>query len=294
MKYLILLLSLSSTLSFAYGQNLEDYITKYTEKNAAGYLQPLVNAISANLNSGWYHNAKIRKTGFQGYLGAVGMIAPVPDHKKYFIAHTEGLFSPQQSTKAPTIFGNSESVVLQGAGGTTYSFPGGFEVQAVPLLLPQLSIGSLYGTEFSFRFAKVDPGKRIGEVVIAGYGLRHSLSQYFAAWPVDMALGYFRQSFKTGSLIDANINLISLHGSYGLSALILYTGLGYRIDALTLKYPHQGGQTVLYEIEEGNNIRFTLGAGLTLGLLELNADYSVSDQNVFSFGIGIGLTDDKF
>jgi len=53
--------------SHVHAQNIEDMISKYTSDNGKGYVQPLADAFGANLNSGFYHHAKVKKAGFQLY-----------------------------------------------------------------------------------------------------------------------------------------------------------------------------------------------------------------------------------
>ena len=61
-----------------------------------------------------------------------------------------------------------------------FSLPQGANMSYFGAGIPQLEIGSLYGTEALIRFVpKIDMGTNIGKFSFWGIGLKHSLSQYF-------------------------------------------------------------------------------------------------------------------
>ena len=108
----IIMLCVSLTAWNLQAQEFEDFVKKYTGVNGQGFMQPLADAFGANLNSGWYHNAYIEKQGFQLYIGVTAMSAIISESNKTFYASTEEPFAPTTKTKAPTIFCNTESVIV--------------------------------------------------------------------------------------------------------------------------------------------------------------------------------------
>jgi len=280
-----------------HAQNFKDYLSKYTDENGRGYMQPAADALGANLNTGWFHSASLKKMGPQVYIGLVGMITMVPDSKKTFVATPEGLFTPKTPTEVSTVFGSGESVTIDGEGGTSYSFPGGLDVKAVPLAAPQLSVGSVLGTDLSLRFLaynfkKEDIG---GKVNLFGFGVRHSISQYIPTMPAQLALAYYWTTASVGDVMDAKASFISLQSSYSVKVLTFYGGLGYEMANTDIAYNYEGEEgaeeDIRFELEGSNNVRFTVGVGLNLGPVRLHTDYNIADQSVFSFGLGYGFRD---
>ena len=192
-----------------------------------GYLQPLADASGADFNSGLFHGAGIRKMGFQFYIGLVAPVALIPEKRKTFTALPEGFFEPKNPVDAPTVFGASENLVVNGEGGTQYLFPGGLNMKIFPLAMPQLTIGSIYGTDLTVRYITSSTDDALGRVRYYGFGLKHSISQYFNQFPVEVAAGIYNQYFKLGTIIDARTWLFNIQGSYRFSIFDFYGGLGY-------------------------------------------------------------------
>jgi len=126
------------------------------------------------MNSGLFYSAQIKKKGFQLYAGLVTMTALISNDQKTFTAKTEEMFYPPATTKAPTIFSSTEGAAVEGTGGTAYVFPGGFSMNALPVAVPQISIGSFMGTEASFRFIDIELDENLGSLNLTGFGIRHS------------------------------------------------------------------------------------------------------------------------
>lgn len=274
------------------GQEFEDFVRKYTGSNGQGFMQPLANAFGANLNSGWYHSAYVRPKGFQLYVGLTAMSAPIPEKFRTFTATTEGSFSPEQTAQVPTIFGSSETVYVEGEGGTTYPFPGGLDLSNLPLAVPNLSIGSLYGTDASFRWAGYNVGDEVGKVSLLGFGLRHSLDQYLPLKPVHMAVGFYYHQFGVGDIVDAQGWLANIQASYQWKFVTLFGGVGYENSTLDIQYTHEEDDSeISFDLTGDNNIRATFGLTFNLGALKIHSDYNLSSQSLFTLGLGVGINE---
>ena len=264
------------------------------------YLKPFANAFSADLNSGLFHNAKIKKLGFQLYLGVVGQVATIPSSAKYFTAHIdEPRFGAPQNIKAPTIFGPTEGALIQNPdNGLSEYLPAGLDINYLPLAMPQLTIGSLYGTDFTVRFISVD-AEDFGEVKLFGWGLRHSIDQYLPKLPVSMALGYYHQNFNIGEYLEASTNVVNLQASFAVPIVTFYAGLAYETGSVDVEYVYEGynsensgpqkGDKISFDMKADNSMRATLGLCLNLGPLKLHGDYNIAKQNTFVVGVGIGI-----
>lgn len=272
----------------ASGQEIEDFIDRYLGNDAEAYLRPLADAAGSDFNSGWYRSARIDRKGFRLYFGLVAQSAPVADKNKTFTATTPDYFNPQSTAEVSTILGSPRSTQIEGANGTSYTFPGGAGVSSLPFAIPQLTIGNLFGTDFTFRFFAIDVGGDVGDVNVFGWGVRHSISQYLPDFPVHLAAGYFSTNFDLGDNLEANASLISLQASYRTGVLEIYGGPGYEMVDMDFSYvPGGEEQETTISVSGENSIRMTVGAALNLGAFVLNADFNLARQSSFSAGIGL-------
>lgn len=287
-------------------QDLEDYISKYTSENGQKYMQPFADAFSANLNSGLYHNSSIEKWGFQMYIGVVAQAAYIPTKSKHFMATYDDPSSGLKGeVEAPTVFGPVDGpVVTNPENGLSYVLPGGFDIDYMPLLMPQLTIGSVYGTDFTIRYTKMNI-EDAGELDVFGWGIRHSINNYLDSIPVDIAVGYYNQHFKVGEYLNASSNIISLQCSYNIRVITFYGGLSYETGKVKVQYDYSGidpeeisntdptepGDMVEFDMDAANNIRATLGITFNLGPLKINGDYNFANQNTVNVGVGFGINE---
>ncbi len=264
----VFLLSCIST----YSQDLDKTITNYGEDNAIKYLQPLADAFGANLNSGLQRSAQISKFGFHFNLSLQAMYSPLAEGKKNFTPVGEDM-------KVPTVFGKES---------TDEDYPDGlWNTDFFPLAVPQLTIGSLMGTEVTIRYFAFK-NKEIGEITLYGWGIRHSISQYILLCPVDIAAGFFHQKFSIGSSIEATALYYGIQISKQFSVLILYAGVGGEKATLKLDYEYED-TNVSFDLNGENKTRMTIGAGLDFKYVKLYLDFNLAPQNVISASIGFGL-----
>jgi len=283
-NFLIIILILCSSLLTA--QDIEDLVSNYNDENAYGYLEPLSEVFGADMNSGWFRNAYINHMKFQLYFGIVTTSGLIKNNQKTFHA-----VSPYGGTvEAPTIFGSNEPVRVDRPNGLAENFPGGISMNILPLAVPQLSLGGLYGTEVSFRYFAIDVSDEVGKMDLFGWGIRHSISQYFDALPVDIAVGYYSQSFKLGSYVDAKLSLITAQTDYTIGILDFYGGLGYELNKMDFEYvtDDETNEKANHHYEN-SPFRFIAGINLNLGVFKLHGDYNLSASSVFSLGMGLGF-----
>lgn len=278
-------------------QEIEDFLAKYNSENSQSYMQPLANALGANLNSGFFHNAYIPKKGFRLQVGLVATVAFIKDEEKVFEATTDDFFTPQQTVQAPTIFGNTQAVSLDGAGGTIYNFPGGLSVDMLPLAVPQATLGGLFGTEVLVRFFATDLGEDIGNIDLLGLGVRHSIDQYFPNdLPISIAVAYYWQSLSLENFTDNQTSFIAAQTSFRKGPLILYGGVGYETSTMDIAYTFNSGDIsdeINLNLESNNSLRVTAGLALQFGPFYLNTDYNIGNQNILSAGLGFTFGKNK-
>ncbi len=277
-----------------HSQNLEDMLSKYTEgENGRGYMQPLADVFGANINTGLYHGAVIPEEGFHISGSLEVMMAPIGDDARTFTASTEDPFYPPQEVEAPTVFGDPQGPSVEGTGGTVYNFPGGFDVNWFPSLVPQITVGTVLGTQGVFRYIDFQAGDNIGRIKIFGFGLRHSVSQWIEkAYPFDLAAVFFRQSFDVEDVVEANSTFFGLVGSYSTGILSLYGGPGFESANLDIAYEtttETDSTTISFDLDGANSARFTIGAALDLRFLGLHVDYNIASQSTVGVGISFGM-----
>jgi hypothetical protein len=133
-----------------------------------------------------------------------------------------------------------------------YVFPSGGDISNMAAGVPQLEVGSLWGTELLIRYIpKVNLGQWVGDFSFWGIGLKHSISQYF--WddpnrdgnanerpdiaPFDLSIQAVIQGTSLENEVgitevalkaDASIIDINIHFSKNFNNWFeLYTGLSY-------------------------------------------------------------------
>jgi hypothetical protein len=274
---------------------LERTLTQYNKETVTGYIQPVVDLFGANMHAGYYHSAFIPKSGFSLGIDLIGMGSIVTDAQKTYTATAPPGFDPP-TFKAPTIFGGKAVEIFHKViAGLSFKGSGGIVNASIfPLAVPQLRIGSLYGTEAILRFVTIPAigDDKFPVITLWGAGVRHSISQYIPSSPVDIAAGAFFNSFTLGDIISFKGVALSAHASKSISVLILYGGVAWESSKMNLKYSSTDPTlpaAVDINLTGANAFRFTLGAGLKLGFFRIFADANFGSVTNYSGGIGFGL-----
>lgn len=279
---------------------IEQQLRSYTGRNAAGYLGPLVEALGTDLNSGLFHTANIPTDGF--YVGFELPLTTVffGEDSRTFIATTEGNFSPETSTRAPTVIGSTRSVSVPGdVPGTSFAFPGGFDVDNFPFAAPQLRIGSWRGTEAVLRLLFFDTGNSdLGDLSLYGLGIRHNLSQYFGeAFPVDVAMGASWQSVSLGKnesgdhLIASDAYSVGAQASRRVGPVTPYLGIAVDWFSMDVTYVSSSSdETVALTFDPGADVHTTLGFSYSLTFMNVYGEYNLANQNALTVGLAFQYT----
>ena len=145
-----------------------------------------------------------------------------------------------------------------------FTLYGGADLSTVFASIPQIEIGSLYGTELLLRFIPpVNLGQTIGDFAFWGVGLKHSISQYFykeqfndknyfelkEIQPFDLAAQFVYQgTYLTNKVgvtqadLTANATILNanLNASYYLNKYInFFTGLSYQTISIESEYVYK-------------------------------------------------------
>jgi hypothetical protein len=175
-----------------------------------------------------------------------------------------------------------------------YYFPGGLNMNVSAFAVPQLTIGSILGTELIGRYIAADLGDSdLGQLKLAGAGIRHSVSQYIPLFPIDVSIGAFWQKInvKEDMLVFNNLHY-GVQASKGLGLLTLYAGAGYDKSTASVKYEYSGeGEPVKleYDMKGDDGLQMTVGIGLNMMIVHLNGDYTFGQRQALSVSAAVGL-----
>ncbi|MDM7914927.1 MAG: DUF6588 family protein [Candidatus Eisenbacteria bacterium] len=271
---------------------IEPNLSTYTGPNAKGYLGPLNEGFGAALQSLLYRTADLPEHDVRVNLSVKTMFVKFGDDDRTFQASTPEGFFPEQIATAPTVVGNERGVEVGGDAGTSYTFPGGFDVGSLGIAVPEITISGIYGSEISARFIAFDTGDTdLGDLSLIGVGARHSISRYFPDLPVSIAAGLFWQKFEMGEdLIDANALTVGVQASRAFGVLEPYVGLSYDSFDMSVDYEDAGDPPTRLSVDfdKQNNARLTGGLSLNLSFVHLQAEGSLSDKTAFGFGLSLG------
>ncbi len=273
---------------------IEANLDNYTGQNAKGYLMPLKDGFGAGLNNGLFRSGRIPESGFTFSFELKTMIVKFGEADKTFTARTEKGFFPETEVEAPTVIGSTEAKSVQGEGGATATLPGGFDIGSLGLAVPQITIGTVRGTQAVARYIAVNTGDvEIGDLSLFGFGLRHSISQYLSNPPVDIAVGGFYQKFKLGDkLIDSSAMTLGALASKQWSVLEPYAGLAY--DSFNMSVEYDSSTTdpptrLNVDFGSSSTVRLTAGLGINLlKVIHLQGEVNVASQTSYLLGLSVG------
>jgi len=310
-------------------EELSAKLSQFVGENGTKYIQPAVSSFSANLNSGVYQSADVH--GLFGFeVDLVAMFAPVPNDKKNFQAilpdsipypgHTYYAGTDyDRSLVTPTALGSDAGAKVFTKEETpreVFQFPGGTGLKLIPLLTPQLKVGTLWGTELIFRYVPpIKLNDEIGDLKLVGIGAKHSISQWLpgpslagasesGGFPLDLSVGFMYQAFSIkdtagGDFIKTKAFNIGVQASKTVLLFTIYGGIGYETATTNITYTYQPQSAFagelnplsvkLEDIKGDNTVRLTAGLRLRALFLDAFAEYSIASQPVASVGVALSF-----
>ncbi len=330
--------------SYSSAQNLSSTIAKVGSQYATGYLSPAADAFGVDLNSGLFHTAKvggILPFGLNLYVGLQVPSAIIPSSDQTFsmsyvdtVAFTRTYAGQPLTIKvpttvsvenAPTIFGDSKTTgqlsfavhqdTTISAGGVSRTFAldssatvstisGLGKLPIAPLPIPQIGLGSIFGTDIFVRFLPKMKIGNYGSVQLLGYGIRHDVSQYIPFCPVDIAIQLGWQNFSisdtSGSkIVKESAFAANVEVSKTIAVVTVYGGLQVESSSMDVSYnfvpqatvidPNPKAIPISFSLKGKNTFRALLGLNFGLGPVTINADYDIGAVNSFNAGIGITI-----
>lgn len=245
-----------------------DYPVSYIQS----YMQPFATAFGTAVVSGIYHRA-FNKEFPHADLGIKAIRMKVPESGQYFKFENE---------KVPTVFGpvTQDSAKVPGTGCHEYTIP-----------MYQFSMGMFSGFEVMIRGSKYNISD-IGNMDFFGIGVKYGLSDIvpIMAIPLDMSVQVIYHTYSIGNWLNSGTFAMNLHTSTDLKVIPLniYGGIGYESTSLKLSTDEISdiGSSAVGDISINgqNKLRGTLGAGFTLWLLNIHAEYNFGIYNSAAAG----------
>ena len=263
----------------------DDQLSALTEENIEGYAAPLATSLGLSLNSGMYHTAAVADVfGFS--IGIKSMTIFVPDDQLTFNPNLPEGYDNSNGTS--TIYG-SEAGYYNGPDGYI-TFPGGLNGSIVPTIYPQVGL-SFMGTELMVRFIpKIEVANDI-DFFLFGGAIKHNISRYFTAIPVDIALQVGFSKVEISDIMQLNNFAVNTHVSKGFGLFSVYGGLQYENTTMDLKYTFSGDDNLQEDneidtaIDGTNSLGITVGGTFKLMFFALNVDYTYNSQSVLTAGM---------
>lgn len=294
----ILLLAGTSMPAFAQITNIDALIRagrEDAEKLTRAYLKPLPPGFGADINSGWFMNAKPHKTlGFD--IQVRGAISFIPDGDQSFDINDLGLSDNTRPadpnfTISPTVGGRDEpgpEIVVEDNGDEVARFqlPKGSGYNIVPAPMLQASLGFVRETDFTARFIPKSKTDDL-EYGMVGLGVKHGINQWLPGGnllPIDLS-------------VMAGYTNIDVNGKLNLDP----EGFPRDSEAASADYDNQEAQITLKTFTVKALVGKTLpfisvygGVGYETSTMDVDVvgNYPVNVQT--TFGPGYDLVTDPF
>jgi hypothetical protein len=317
----------------AHAQQSSDELADALEEVGAAYgeryVQPAVNALGADLNSGFFHKATVGGgllplVDVYAGVKAFGTLVPEEERTLSLSYQTRQEVEYEGETydadvtyeidEAPTVFGEQEPG--QVTGTATFEdddgqertkdvsldlLSGVYEVPAVPLGTPQVGVGvPMIGTHVSVRYLPRIGYGGLGSVQFAGGGVRHDVSSYIPLLPLGLSAYGFYQSLsiegdQAGEVLDLSAYALGVSASKSFLVATVYGGLQYERTTAEVAYSFDppgdeiDAQSVAFDLTGENSFRALAGVSVGLGPAVLNVDLSQGQRTVLSAGLGVSL-----
>jgi len=287
--------------------DITDLINDVGQPYAEGYLAPLISGFGINQNSGLYHSASIPKVGLQVSFALKGMATKIGDDDKSFRVSRRVDLSDYLNPgdpgygeqgvlvfEGPTVFGPEDepgTVTGYWHGIPVYEAEGIeslIDSDYVPLFTPEVSVGTANIRGTLRWLPEIDAGD-VGKIKYMGYGLSYNLNGMFPTLPVDVMVGFFKQSLDVGESVETEASSLYAAVSKSFTMVTVYGGLAKESSSMDVNYDLEDGSgTVAFSLDGVQESRATMGATLNLGL-KLNAEVSFGNLTTFAGGVIFGF-----
>ncbi|MCD6023147.1 MAG: hypothetical protein K0Q91_63 [Fibrobacteria bacterium] len=199
-----------------------------------------------------------------------------------------------------TVTVKDDTLTVRGASGLLGNLPGLIgRLQAVPLFIPQLTLGTVMGTNVTLRWLpETQTLEELGTVKLFGIGVQHNPAVWFEqTLPIDFGFGFFNQKLEVGDLMVAKSWAVALNVSRTFGERFVgvtpYGGVQYENTQIDFTYTYRDmnaqSHPVKFSLEGENKVRGTVGVNVRVLAINLNLDVAVSKYPTGSFGMMVGI-----
>ncbi|MCU7495720.1 MAG: hypothetical protein HF314_17670 [Ignavibacteria bacterium] len=178
------------------------------------------------------------------------------------------------------------------------------DMTMLPLGAPQLTIGTVYGTQVALRYLpSLTFSEELGKAKYFGFGIQHNIGQWIPVpMPVNLSAGFFTQKLKVGDILESSATEYGLYASktFGPGALNVtpYAGFSLQNSTMTVNYDYEytvrdasgressHSSKVSFDLDGENTTKLTVGVAFKLAFLNLNVDYNVAKFSTIGAGVG--------
>ncbi len=164
----------------------------------------------------------------------------------------------------------------------------------------QLTVGTVMGTDFVFRWFPSIDLQDLGKFTFYGFGAIHNTNVWLKnPLPVDLSIGGFYQSLEVGDVFESSATKFGIYASKTFGAVFAvtpYIGLSTESSTTTVAYDYNfdtpsGSETarVEFDLEGENSIGFAAGLSFKLAVVNLNIDYKASKTGTITAGLSFGV-----
>lgn len=181
----------------------------------------------------------------------------------------------------------------------TLKIGGILESPVVPLMAPQATIGTVWGTQLTLRY--LPPAKiygKVGKMNYFGWGIQHNPAVWLPfKMPMDFAAAFYQQNISQGKLFEAHAvaygATVSKQIGFGFLNITPYAGYLRESSEMTFKYEYvmDANNTIpiKFKTKGVNKDRITVGSNLRFLLVNINADYSIAKKKAYSVGVNFAI-----
>lgn len=296
-------------------------LTEFSNEMMESYLKPLTKMNTGNVNAGWYHSAKTHR--FLGFDVSLAMsstsmndvtkgffVTDLPNFDEYYIVETGS------SPITPNVAGETSDLptVKRIGSGDDVELPNGNGLESISIPIISAGIGLPYNTELRIKYLpKIDRGD-IGETMLYGVSLKHSVKEYINGFKDipeltlslmggvsvmrnDIEVDYLAITDGQQMLVGETIGYTGrILAGIDLQVFSAYMGVGY--GASVINYGLEGYYLVgdvSDEVEEYNpvsvsydysQVEVNIGISAKIAFVDLFADYTFGNYATLNIGVG--------
>ncbi len=313
-------------------QSLSSNLSKVAADYAKLYLQPFADAAGAELNSGLFFSSMLNpvdenKLNISFSLESAVTVLPASEqsfnasYNDTVMYNYNGQYYPvngQVTVKnAPTIFGsktpgianvdiNSSIYILPGISypvkekRTEQTIGGLYNSTYIPIVIPQIEVGSYEGTSLVVRGLLPIKIGNFGKLNFWGFGLRHNIKHDLKSLPFNLALGIIYQNLSLSDTTNNDVGVLNtfalnLYTSKSFGIFDVYGGLQFESATLKANYSYYNNNsqnpytvTIDFSLKGKNLLRGVAGIAVLLGNFYTDLDLNLS--NFFSVSLGINYS----